>query len=147
MESAAATHGPPRVLSRRLRYHRPSAQQRGGVMFAAGTYADRRARLAAAAGSGVLVFLGNGESPMNYTDNTYPFRQDSTWLYYFGIDRAGLAALVDIDEHRTVVFGNDLTLDDIVWTGPQPTVAELAARAGVTESAPSAALADALDRA
>jgi Xaa-Pro aminopeptidase len=116
-------------------------------MFSAGTYADRRASLAATVGSGVLVFLGNGESPMNYTDNTYPFRQDSTWLYYFGIDHAGLAALVDIDERRAVVFGNDLTLDDIVWTGPQPTVAELAARAGVTESAPAAALADALERA
>jgi len=116
-------------------------------MFSAGTYADRRASLAATVGSGVLVFLGNGESPMNYTDNAYPFRQDSTWLYYFGIDRAGLAALVDIDERRAVVFGNDLTLDDIVWTGPQPIVAELAARAGVTESAPAAALADALERA
>jgi Xaa-Pro aminopeptidase len=116
-------------------------------MFSAGTYADRRSSLAASVGSGVLVFLGNGESPMNYTDNTYPFRQDSTWLYYFGIDHAGMAALVDVDEHRTVVFGNDLTLDDIVWTGPQPTVAELAARAGVTESAPAAALADALERA
>ena len=116
-------------------------------MFPAGTYAERRARLAAAVGSGVLVFLGNGESPMNYADNTYPFRQDSTWLYYFGIDHAGLAALVDVDEHRTVVVGNDLTLDDIVWTGPQPTVAELAARAGVTESAPAAGLADALERA
>ena len=116
-------------------------------MFPAGTYADRRSSLAAAVGSGVLVLLGNGESPMNYADNTYPFRQDSTWLYYFGIDHAGLAALVDIDEHRTVVFGNDLTLDDIVWTGPQPTMAELGARAGVTESAPAAALADALERA
>ena len=53
-------------------------------MFAAGTYAERRARLAASVQSGMLLFLGNGESPMNYTDNTYPFRQDSTWLYYFG---------------------------------------------------------------
>ena len=116
-------------------------------MFSAGTYAERRARLAEAVGSGVLVFLGNGESPMNYADNTYPFRQDSTWLYYFGIDHAGLAALVDIDGQRTTVFGNDLTLDDIVWTGPQPTVAELAARAGVAESGPAAALADVLERA
>jgi len=116
-------------------------------MFAAGTYAERRARLAASVQSGVLVFLGNGESPMNYTDNAYPFRQDSTWLYYFGIDRPGLAALVDVDEQRTVVFGDDLTLDDIVWTGPQPTTAELAAGAGVAASAPAAALAEALDRA
>jgi Xaa-Pro aminopeptidase len=115
-------------------------------MFAAGTYADRRARLAASVQSGILLFLGNGESPMNYADNTYPFRQDSTWLYYFGIDQPGLAAIIDIDEQRTVVFGDDLTLDAIVWTGPQPTVAELAATAGVAHSAPAAALADELDK-
>ena len=116
-------------------------------MFAAGTYADRRARLAASVQSGILLFLGNGESPMNYADNTYPFRQDSTWLYHFGIDHPGLAALVDIDEQRTVVFGDDLTLDAIVWTGPQPTIAELAAAAGVAETAPAGALADVLDTA
>ena len=116
-------------------------------MFAAGTYADRRARLAAAVQSGILLFLGNGESPMNYHDNAYPFRQDSTWLYYFGIDQPGLAAAVDIDEQRTVVFGDDLTLDDIVWTGPQPSVAELAAKAAVAETAPAGALADFIDRA
>ena len=116
-------------------------------MFAAGTYADRRARLAASMGSGVLLFLGNGESPMNYADNAYPFRQDSTWLYYFGIDRPGLAAVMDIDEQRTVVFGDDLTLDDIVWTGPKPTVAELAAGAAVAETAPAGALGGFVDRA
>ena len=109
-------------------------------MFAAGTYVERRARLAASVQSGMLLFLGNGESPMNYADNTYPFRQDSTWLYYFGIDHPGLAAIVDVDEQRTVVFGDDLTLDAIVWTGPQPTIAELAAAAGVTETAPAVAL-------
>jgi Xaa-Pro aminopeptidase len=116
-------------------------------MFAAATYVERRTRLAAAVQSGILLFLGNGESPMNYTDNTYPFRQDSTWLYYFGIDQPGLAALMDIDEQRTLLFGDDLTLDAIVWTGPQPTMADLAARAGVTESAPAGALAEALDKA
>ena len=116
-------------------------------MFAAGTYADRRARLAASVPSGMLLFLGNGESPMNYADNTYPFRQDSTWLYYFGIDHPGLAAIVDLDEQRTVVFGDDLTLDAIVWTGPQPTVADLAAAAGVSESAPAGALTEVIGRA
>jgi Xaa-Pro aminopeptidase len=116
-------------------------------MFAADTYTDRRARLGASFQSGLLLFLGNDESPMNYNDNTYHFRQDSTWLYYFGVDHPGLAAVIDLDEGRTVVFGDDLTLDDIVWTGPQPTVSELASRAGVRDTEPAAALADTLRRA
>lgn len=109
-------------------------------MFNAQTYSERRKRLAAQLGSGLLLFLGNDESPMNYADNAYPYRQDSTFLYFFGVDRPGCAALMDLDEGRTVVFGDDLTLDDIVWTGAQPTVAELALRAGVTETAPLAQL-------
>jgi len=113
-------------------------------MFPADTYTKRRAQLSATLKSGLLLFLGNDESPMNYTDNTYSFRQDSTWLYYFGIDHAGLAAVIDIDAHEITVFGNDLTIDDIVWTGPQPTIAELAAHAGVTKTAKAAALADVL---
>lgn len=113
-------------------------------MFTAHTYVTRRAELSAALGSGLVLLLGNDESPMNYTDNTYPFRQDSTWLYYFGIDQPGLAALIDIDANRATIYGNDLTIDDIVWTGPQPTIAELAARVGVTSTAPATALADAV---
>jgi Xaa-Pro aminopeptidase len=109
-------------------------------MFEAQTYLDRRERLTAQFESGLLLFLGNDDSPMNYTDNTFPFRQDSTFLYYFGLDRPGYAAIIDLDEGRTIVFADDLTIDDIVWTGPQPTVAELAGRAGVGVTAPSSAL-------
>jgi Xaa-Pro aminopeptidase len=116
-------------------------------MFVAETYTNRRARLSASFQSGLLLFLGNDESSMNYADNTYPFRQDSTWLYYFGIDLPGLAAVIDVDEHRTVVFGDDLTLDAIVWTGPQPKVSELASRAGVADTAPASALVDVLRKA
>jgi Xaa-Pro aminopeptidase len=116
-------------------------------MFTAETYTNRRARLGASFQSGLLLFLGNDESSMNYADNTYPFRQDSTWLYYFGIDLPGLAAVIDVDEHRTVVFGDDLTLDAIVWTGPQPKVSELASRAGVADTAPASALTDVLRKA
>jgi len=116
-------------------------------MFTADTYAQRRARLSASLPSGLLLFLGNDESPMNYTDNTYHFRQDSTWLYYFGLARPGLAAVVDLDAGRTVIFGDDLGLDAIVWTGPQPSVSDLAARAGVTETAAAPALAAAIDAA
>ena len=88
------------------------------------TYASRRAELQRRLGSGLLLFLGNNEVGMNYADNTYHFRQDSTFLYYFGLDFSGLAAVIDIDEDRTIVFGNELTIDDIVWTGIQPTLSE-----------------------
>ncbi len=109
-------------------------------MFPIQTYLERRNRLKAQFGSGLLLLLGNEESPMNYPDNAFHFRQDSTFLYYFGVDQPGYAALMDLDEDRTIVFGNDLTLDDIVWTGVLPTVAELAARGGATETAPTSAL-------
>ncbi|MCR5361738.1 MAG: aminopeptidase P family protein [Bacteroidales bacterium] len=104
------------------------------------TYIERRERLAKTMGSGLLLFLGNGIASMNYRDNNYPFRQDSTFLYLFGLDYEGLAAVIDIDNARTVVFGDELTIDDIVWTGPQPTLAEKAASVGVSETRPSAAL-------
>jgi Xaa-Pro aminopeptidase len=110
-------------------------------MFSTQIYVDRRNRLKAQFRSGRLLFLGNEECSMNYADNTYPFRQDSSFLYYFGLDRPGCAALIDLDQDRTVVFGDDLSLDDIVWTGPQPTVAQLALGGGVTATAPAAALA------
>jgi Xaa-Pro aminopeptidase len=116
-------------------------------MFAADTYTQRRARLSASISSGLLLFRGNDDSPMNYTDNTYHFRQDSTWLYYFGIAQPGLAAVIDLDAGRTVMFGDDLSLDAIVWTGPQPSVAELAARAGVSDTAPASALSGTLSAA
>lgn len=77
---------------------------------------------------------------MNYKDNLYPFRQDSSFLYFFGLDKPGLAALIDIDHNQEIVYGNDLTLDDIVWTGPQPSLAEQAEAAGITDTRPSAAL-------
>ena len=109
-------------------------------MFPASTYMDRRNRLKAQFEAGVLLFLGNEESPMNYADNPFPFRQDSSFLYYFGVDQPGFAAIIDLDADRTVLFGDDITLDDIVWTGVLPSVAELAARAAVEETAPVTAL-------
>jgi Xaa-Pro aminopeptidase len=109
-------------------------------MFSAQTYIERRARLQAHFSSGLLIFLGNDESPMNYAANTFHFRQDSTFLYFFGVDQPGYAAVIDLDESRTVVFADDLTLDDIVWTGVLPTVAELAAQGGVTDTRAAVAL-------
>ncbi len=111
-------------------------------MFPAQTYVNRREKLIGQFDSGLLLFLGNEESPINHLANAYPFRQDSSFLYYFGVDHPGYAALVDVDEGRTVVYADDLTIDDIVWTGVLPTVAELAAAGGVTETRPAARLAD-----
>lgn len=116
-------------------------------MFTSETYTQRRAALQAQLQSGLVLFLGNDESPMNYTDNTFHFRQDSTFLYFIGVDQPGWAAVVDLDEGTTTAFANDLTLDDIVWTGVLPTVAELASRGGITRTAPAAGLADVLAQA
>jgi len=90
--------------------------------------------LAAEIGKGMILLQGNEESSMNYRDNLYPFRQDSSFLYFFGLDKPGLTALIDIDNDREVVYGRELTMDEIVWTGPQPTLAEQAAAAGITET-------------
>ena len=109
-------------------------------MFDPRTYTERRRRLQAQFDTGVLLFLGNEESPMNYAGNTYHFRQDSTFLYYFGLNQPGLAAVIDVDNDRAAIYGADLTIDDIVWTGPLPTVAEQAALAGVEHTAPPRAL-------
>jgi Xaa-Pro aminopeptidase len=111
-------------------------------MFAGEIYSQRRAELKKRLQGGIALFLGNEESPMNYLDNTYPFRQDSTFLYFFGLDTAGMAALIDLDGDRDMIFGNDLTIDDIVWMGTQPTVREKAARAGVSDTRPLSQLAD-----
>ncbi|GAI68323.1 unnamed protein product, partial [marine sediment metagenome] len=81
--------------------------------------------------SGIILLPGNEESPMNYTDNPYRFRQDSTFLYYFGLSRPGLIALLDTGNGRVSIYGNDYTVEDFVWMGKQPTIHELAALCGV----------------
>ena len=111
------------------------------------SYLRRRAKLKSDLGSGLLLFLGNAEVGMNYADNTYKFRQDSTFLYFFGIDNPDLAAIIDIDENREVVFGNELTIDDIVWTGTMPTLHERAAAYGITDTRPMSALKAYIDQA
>lgn len=102
--------------------------------FDKSVYIKRRAVLRKAVGSGIIVFMGNDESPMNYRDNTYHFRQDSTFLYYFGIDVAGLAGIIDTESGDEIIFGNDLTIDDIVWTGLLPTISEMAQHIGVEQT-------------
>ena len=105
-------------------------------MFSKETYMARRATLKKAIGSGLLLFLGNDECGMNYLDNTYHFRQDSTFLYFFGLPYAGLSAIIDIDNDREIIFGDELTIDAIVWMGTQPTLKEKSEAAGITEVRP-----------
>lgn len=110
-------------------------------------YAERRSRLKAQIPAGILLLLGNEESPMNYADNAFPFRQDSTFLYFTGVDRPGFAAILDLDEDRATLFGDDCSLDDIVWMGAQPLARDLADAAGIANTAPAAALKEHLCRA
>jgi len=105
-------------------------------MFQKQTYLERRAVLQQKVGKGLILLFGNEESPMNYTDNAYRFRQDSTFLYYFGISRPGLVGIIDIDEDREVVFGDEYTVEDYVWRGPQPTIQEQAAQVGIEQVHP-----------
>ena len=111
------------------------------LMFAKETYIQRRAELKKAVGSGLLLFLGNDEQGLNYEDNTFRYRQDSTFLYYFGISEAGLSAIIDIDEDREIIFGDELTIDFIVWTGVLPTLKEKADRVGISDTRPAAEVA------
>lgn len=111
-------------------------------MFGKETYVQRRALLKEKLGSGVLLFLGNDECGLNYEDNTFRYRQDSTFLYYFGLSCAGLTAIIDIDDDKEIVFGNELTIDHIVWMGTQPTLRERSERVGVTTLLPAAGVAD-----
>lgn len=105
-------------------------------MFAKETYVQRRALLKKKVGSGILLFLGNDEQGLNYEDNSFRYRQDSSFLYFFGISQPGLAAIIDVDEDKEIIFGNELSMDDIVWTGIVPTIHELAESVGVANTLP-----------
>ena len=111
-------------------------------MFETSVYKNRRARLKEKVKSGLVLILGNGEAPANYTDNTYKFRQDSSFLYFFGLNQPGFAGVIDIDSGDEYLLGNDVDMDDIIWMGPQPSVKDMAARVGVSKTAPFARLAD-----
>ncbi len=100
-------------------------------MFPTATFQSRRAKLSQLVSKGIVLFLGNEYSPMNYSSNPYHFRQDSNFLYFFGLDQAGLAAVLDIESGESTLFGDDISLDDVVWTGPLPSMRSLADRVGV----------------
>ena len=105
-------------------------------MFSQETYIQRRDKLRKKFKSGLLLFLGNTEAPMNYPGNTYKYRQDSNFLYFFGLDHPGLAAVMDIEAGTDCMYGDDYTLDDVIWMGPQPTIADMSKKVGIVSVHP-----------
>ena len=105
------------------------------MLFDKQTYTERRRVLKERIGSGLIILQGNNDSPVNYPANGYKFRQDSSFLYYFGLHREGLVGAIDIDENREWLFGNDIDIEDIVWFGQVDSVADMAAQTGVANSA------------
>lgn len=113
-------------------------------MFDQNIYVERRRRLLEGMSGGLILLMGNGESPMNFPDNTYRFRQDSHFLYFFGLDRPGLAGLIDLETQQATIYGDELTINHIVWMGPMPTISSQAEQAGISQTAPFGELADKL---
>lgn len=110
-------------------------------MFSKETYIGRRRVLRERVSrKGLILLPGNSEASRNYPDNGYHFRQDSNFLYFYGIKQPDLVGLLDIDAGEDWLFGDDLSMDDIIWTGPQPTISELGAMCGVTNTAALAVL-------
>ncbi len=105
-------------------------------MFSKETYVNRRTRLRQGLTDGILLILGNVDVPMNYRANVYTFRQDSNFLYFFGIDHQNMAGIIDIDNGSDYLFGDDVSLDDIIWMGPQPLLKDKAAKVGVPNTSP-----------
>lgn len=103
-------------------------------MFSKGVYTDRRNRLKKEMKSGLALFIANHEAAMNYPANTYHYRQDSHFSYFFGLPHPGFAGLIDFESGEEILFGNDLDIDDIIWMGPQPSVAEQAEQVGIKKT-------------
>ena len=113
-------------------------------MFDKETYAIRRKNLMKKVGHGLILLPGNFETPFNYASNTFPFRQDSTFLYYIGIDAPELCAVLDCDSGKEYLFGNNPTPDDIIWTGETPTIEQYAQMSGIKNTGTIAQVADSL---
>jgi Xaa-Pro aminopeptidase len=103
-------------------------------MFKSEIYVERRKKLHGLLKSGLALFLGNVDSAMNYPANTYHFRQDSDFLYFFGLDLQGFAGVMDFDSGEDAIYGNDVDMEDIIWMGPQPTVKDLALKCGIVNT-------------
>ena len=117
------------------------------MLFDKQTYMERRRTLRERIGSGLILLMGNNDSPVNYPANGYKFRQDSSFLYYFGLHRDGLVGVIDADEGQEWLIGNDIDIEDIVWFGQVDSVADMARQAGVAQSAPMKELQVLVDKA
>lgn len=106
-------------------------------MFSKEDYQLHRNALKHKISDGIIVFPGNSEVPYNYRSNTYHFRQDSTFSYFFGLNEPDLGALIDIDESRDIIFGDNIGIEDIIWMGFLPSIEERAAKVGITDCQPS----------
>ena len=111
------------------------------MLFPRQTYIERRNVLRQHVGSGLIVLFGNNDSPVNYPNNGYKFRQDSSFLYYFGLHRDGLVGVIDADSGDEWLIGDDIDIEDIVWFGSVDSVADMAEQTGATKSAPMSRLA------
>lgn len=111
------------------------------MLFSQQTYTERRKRLRELVGKGLILLFGNNDSPMNYPANAYKFRQDSSFLYFYGQHRDGLVGVIDAESGREILVGDEIDIDDIVWYGSVTSVAEMAAETGVAETLPMAGLA------
>lgn len=109
-------------------------------MFSKEIYVARREALKKKVKSGILIFPGNKEAGMNCKDNWYPFRQDSTFLYYFGINLPNLYVVIDLDEDKEILFGDDLTPEDMVVVGAAEPLSTFAEKCGVAEVKPMSKL-------
>lgn len=116
-------------------------------MFPKEVYIERRKKLREEMKCGILLFLGNQDVSFNYPANIYPFRQDSSFLYFFGIDQPNLAAIIDVQSGEEIVFGDELTIDDIIWMGKLPTIKDLSEKVGISKILPSAELQNTLTNA
>ena len=116
-------------------------------MFAKSTYIERRSLLKKLVGDGLIVIFGNNDAPSNYPANAYKFRQDSSFLYYFGQHREGLVGVIDVDNDKEWLIGDDIDINDIIWTGFVPSVSDLGAEVGVANSAPMSSLKTMVDKA
>ena len=106
-------------------------------MFDTATYVRRRNELKKLVNEGVVILFGNNESPVNFPNNGYyPFRQDSSFLYYFGLQRDGLVGVIDIDNNRDILIGNDIDIEDIVWYGSVQSMHDMAQQCGADETLP-----------